>query len=365
MDVHVSPYFRAFVSLNHGTVGGTNYGSPAAVNRDDLALQQAFAEIMVPLGNDASKAGLRVGRQEVGLGSGNLIAVREPTNIHQSLDGFRAYYDDNSLRVDGFGFDNVATHYGVLEDQSLAHQHYWGLYATQVLPPVVIGGAQSRMFIDPFYIGSSNRQSTFLGFSGSEERHTIGARLWGQVGSADADWTADYQTGTQGAADVSAFAIFTNTGYTFDSLPGKPRIGFRFDMASGGKSGNSLHTYNPLLTTLAYTESNLIAPINFYDTALGVSFSPTNRFRIQPYVAQYWRYSQNDGVYNAIYSTFRNTTHVRGSAIGLQPALRAAYVFNDHLVLAGAVAFFRVDSALANAGAKNNMYTLTQIQFRF
>lgn len=50
-----------------------------------------------------------------------------------------------------------------------------------------------------------------------------------------------------------------------------------------------------------------------------------------------------------------------GTAVGTQPALRAAYVLNSHLTLTSALAFFRVDSALHNAGAKNNAYGLAQL----
>lgn len=165
---------------------------------------------------------------------------------------------------------------------------------------------------------------------------------------------------------MSAHAVFTNTGYTFNSVPMRPRINVRFDMAAGGRSGNTLHTYNPLLTALIpFSESNLIAPINFYDAGLGLSFSPTERLRVLAYTLFYWRYARNDGVYNAVYAPFRNTMAVKGTAIGMQPAIRAAYAVNPHVTLSGALALFRVNSALHNADAKNNLYGLSQIQFRF
>lgn len=211
-----------------------------------------------------------------------------------------------------------------------------------------------------------NRIIPFDTVKGNEYRHTFGGRLWGQVGALDFDYTGDYQAGSLGPANVSAFAAFTNTGYTF-SVPMEPRIGFRFDVASGGHEGSrTVHSYNPLFAALgAFSEGNIIAPINLIDTGIGVSFSPTKRLRVLAYSLFYWRYAQNDGLYNVVYLPFRNTARVRGTAVGAQPAVRAAYVLNDHVTLSAALAFFRVDAALRDAGAKNNLYSLTQIQFRF
>ena len=362
-DVHLGEHFRAFVSLNSGQLGGSNYGQPPPVLRDDLAVQQAFGEVMGSVGG--VRTGLRVGRQEVWFGSGLLISTRENANIHQNFDGFRGYFDTGSLRVDVFGYDNVIHRYGVLNDSTTAHQNIWGFYGTQALPAARLFGAPVRLFIDPFYIGYGNRNGNFEGFRGHETRHSFGGRLWGQIGAADLDVTGLYQTGSLGGADASAFAAFADAGYTFN-VPWKPRIGVRFDVASGGRDGNRIHAYNPLFSIFNYfTESGLISPINIYDTGVGVSFSPTERLRVLAYTTFYWRYAGNDGIYNMGYVPFANTTRVSGSAVGVQPALRAAYVLNRHVTLSGSLAFFKVGSVLSKAGAKNNEYAVTRIRFTF
>ena len=176
-DVHLGENVRAFASLNSGQVGGHNYGTPASVNRNDLVIQQAFGEVMGSVGG--AQAGLRVGRQEVWLGSGLLFSNRESTNIHQALDGLRGYFDTHSLRVDAFAFDNVIHRYGVLQDSTSAHQNFWGVYATQVLPVTNVFGAQARLFLDPTYIGTYNRTSTFRAFAAKRN----GTRLVGACGA--------------------------------------------------------------------------------------------------------------------------------------------------------------------------------------
>ena len=362
-DVHLGDHFRAFVSLNSGQQGGSNYGQTSPNNRDDLAVQQAFGEVMGTIGG--VQTGLRVGRQEIWFGSGLLISTRENANLHQVFDGVRGYFDTGKLRVDVFGFDSVTHRFGVLNDSSNPHQNIWGFYGTQVLPVSHLFGARARLFIDPFYLGYGNRGGTFEGFRGHDERQSFGGRLWGQIGNADLDVTGLYQAGGLGGADVSAFAVFSDAGYTFQA-PWRPRIGVRFDVASGGRSGNTLNAYNPLYALFNYTtESGLIAPINLYDAAIGVSFSPTQRLRVLAYTSWYWRYAENDGIYNKGYVPYAGTVNAKGSAVGVQPALRVAYLLNRHVTLSGSLALFKVDSVFRNAGAKNNEYAAARIRFTF
>lgn len=363
VDVHVGEHVRAFASLNSGQEGGHNYGQPATVNRDDLVLQQAFVEVYGTAGS--TLLGVRGGRQEVWLGSGLLISTREEANIHQSLDGLRGYFDDKNTRIDVFGFNNVIHRFGVLQDSDNAHQHFWGVYGTQEIPIPSLLGKQARIFVDPFYIGTDSRLTSFDTFTGYDNRHTVGGRLWGQVGTADFDVQGAYQTGRTGPAHVSAYSFFSNTGYTFDA-PLQPRIGAGFNVGSGGHSTTTDKSYNPLLTSFQnFTESGLIAPINLYEAVVGVSFSPTTRLRVLAYDSFYWRYSPTSGIFNQGYQPFRGTATAKGKAIGMQPALRAAYAVNQHITLSGSLAYFKVDTVFKNAGAKDNTYVAARIRVVF
>lgn len=371
-DLHLNEYVRGYVEVINGALGGSGYGQPTPIQRSDLSLLQAFGEVSVPVGD--AKIGARIGRQELWLGNGTLISTREGGNIPSTLDGFRGYYDDGKLRVDGFAFDNVNNHYGVLDDSTNAHQQYWGIYATQALPSFQLSGAQGRLFAEPFYIGNYTRRATFANVTGADARYMLGGRLWGQIGAFDVDAQGSYQGGKTGSADVSAYAVFANAGYTFDA-PGSPRIGLRSTVVSGGQSGptvrnahtgNELNTFNPLLPApTIFSESLLLAPINLIEVAPGVSFSPTSKLRVYAYTLFAWKYAERDGVYSSGFTQYRNTVTAPGRYIGFQPAIRASYSINQHILLSGALADFRIGPALKNAGDKNNAYALAQVTFKF
>ena len=70
----------------------------------------------------------------------------------------------------------------------------------------------------------------------SEQRYTIGTRLFGRHGPVDYNFEFIYQFGHFGGRPISAFAVFSDTGFTFASAWGKPRIAMKADAASGGNS---------------------------------------------------------------------------------------------------------------------------------
>lgn len=158
-DLHVGEHVRGFAELESGQEGGSNYGSPAGVNRNDLQLQQAFVEVTGNVGG--LQTGVRAGRQELVFGSALIFSTREPTNIQYSHDGVRAYFDDQTTRVDALAFDTVINRNGVLQDSTNTHQQFWGFYGSQVLPVFQVFGQQARVFVDPFYVGYQNRSVTF------------------------------------------------------------------------------------------------------------------------------------------------------------------------------------------------------------
>ena len=51
------------------------------------------------------------------------------------------------------------------------------------------------------------------------------ARLWRHRTALDYDWQGAYQIGSYAGLRVNAFAFNTDTGYTFHTVPWKPRIG--------------------------------------------------------------------------------------------------------------------------------------------
>jgi hypothetical protein len=85
-DLHVTPYFRMFAegksafALDRELEGGTTGFV------DELDLQNGFADIMIPLGEQANVT-LRGGRQELIFGAQRLIGVSDFTNVRRTFEG--------------------------------------------------------------------------------------------------------------------------------------------------------------------------------------------------------------------------------------------------------------------------------------
>ena len=79
--------------------------------------------------------------------------------------------------------------------------------------------------------------------AGHEKRHTVGSRIGGRIGEADFDYDVEaaYQFGTLAAADIKAYMVASEMGYTFFDAAGSPRLHAGFDYASGddGPGGNA------------------------------------------------------------------------------------------------------------------------------
>ena len=87
------------------------------IDEDRLDLHQAIVEVTVGV-TEPSAAVLRVGRQQVALGSGRLYALREGPDVPLSFDGVRVIARAGPWRLDGWAARPVDTTPGVFDDGS-------------------------------------------------------------------------------------------------------------------------------------------------------------------------------------------------------------------------------------------------------
>jgi hypothetical protein len=326
---------------------------------DQIDLQQGFADLKTPVGQDSSLT-FRGGRQEMEFGVGRLIDVREGPNIRLSWDGGRAFYQSPDLRVDAFvtkpvipvpGFYPGFGYFGAHFDRGTS---FWGLYG--VTPIRAVPGLND----DFYYLGIDRENVTFNTSTANETRHTLGTRLWGEAGAWDYDTEAAFQFGEFGSRDIRAWTLASNTGYTLQNVWGKPRLGLQADTASGGGNHGPLMSFDPLFPKFAYfTEAAITAPINFIDAYPSVTIQPRYNFAVMAGVNVLWRYSTLD----AFYSTFTGPIDplVPGSAnnkrlLGAQSNLHAEWQVTPHLNINAVYVHFWTAGFLAAAHGKNTDY---------
>jgi hypothetical protein len=241
-DLHVSRYFRIFaegrsaLSTDRDLQGGR---TTAFV--DELDLFNGFADIMIPLGEQAS-ATLRGGRQELIFGSQRLVGPGDFTQVPRTFDGGAAIVRFGDWTITPFWTLAVPIIHKYRFNESTSDQKLFGIFSAGPLHLLPVN-------LDLYWLSADNARVDFNGISGREQRQTLGGRVWGKIGETGLDFEVEgaAQFGTVGDADIAAGMFTANVGYTLPAPRLSPRVYLEFDYASGdSKPGGDVGTFNQL-----------------------------------------------------------------------------------------------------------------------
>jgi hypothetical protein len=296
-DLHAGSDFRLFSEFKFDYVDGRVRAPRPGVDQAPGDVHQAFLEIGPHVSHEHGSS-LRLGRQEVVLGSGRLFDNNEGPNVKLSFDGVRWIIQTSHLRWDVFALKPVEDNStGFFEDHPNAQQTTWGSYLT-VPAPIL-----SRGMADLYYLGLATKDATYNRGSAKELRHTVGVRAFRPPSKGlDYNWEANYQWGSFGRNSIAAWSVSTETGYTLDQVKFRPRPMLRADVYSGdgNPAGNTLGTFNSLYPRGAYFTPKAIP---FLGSQNLVDLHPMMQFQLRRNITGeaswdwYWRESGRDGVY--------------------------------------------------------------------
>lgn len=353
-DLHLGEQVRLFSqiqsSLEHGRAGG-----PRPTDLNELDVHQLFLDVKFGLPADASLT-LRSGRQELAYGSQRIISVREGPNVRQSFDGFRAMYRTGAVQIDGFATKPALTNRHVFDDGPDNTKALWGTYAVLPFPLLPKGN------VDLYYIGLFRRKAGFDQGTARETRHSIGTRLWRTESPIDYNFEFLYQWGSFGNGAINAWTLASDTGYTFASLPLRPRAGLRADIASGDEdpANPDLQTFNPLFPKGAYfSEAGLIGPANFIDLNPCLDLHLTDHATLIFDWDFFWRESTHDGLYNNAVALVRSGRTSDARYIGSMPQVQLYWDIDRHLTLAAIYGHFFAGQFLRESGAGKDVDFVT------
>lgn len=360
-DLQMGEQARLFAQFQSSLEDGRT-GGPRPSDRDDLDVHQLFLDLKYPFGGDASVV-LRSGRQELAYGSQRLISVREGPNVRQSFDGFRVMLHTGDVKADGFVTRPAQTSRHVFDDGPDNDRALWGAYAVLPLPLLPAGN------IDLYYIGLYRRTAGFDQGAARETRHSVGARLWRSAAPLDYNFEALYQWGSFGTGDIRAWTVASDSGYTFGSLPLRPRIGLRADIASGDEdpANPDLQTFNPLFPKGAYfSEAGLIGPANFIDLNPCLDLHLTRQLTFIFDWDFFWRESTRDGLYNSAIRRVRSGSTSTARYIGSMPLAQLLWDIDRHLSLVGIYGHFFAGRFLRETGPGEDVdFFTTWLTYKF
>jgi len=364
-DLHISPYFRVFaegkssLSTDRDLLGGR---SNAFV--DTIDLQNGFADVMIPFGNQASVT-LRGGRQELLFGAQRLVGPSDYTNVRRTFDGGQAIIRFHDWTITPFWAAFVVVD-KYRFNESTSHQKLFGIYGTGPLYFLPVN-------LDLYWLGVNNPTATFNGSTGRERRQTFGGRTWGKIGKTGLDFEIEGagQFGTVGDHDndIAAWMLTTILGYSTPIASLSPRIYIEFDYASGdSNAGGDVGTFNQLYATghsfLGYID--YIGRQNILSPSAGLTLSPIHSLTLSLQQYFFWRASDRDALYNKSGGVLRpgNTTTTR--YIGAETDFFATYNFNRHILAYGGYSHFFTGDFIEKTGRDNDSdFFYLAIQYTF
>jgi Alginate export len=351
-DFHLGPYLRTFVELGSGQAPIWD-GAPPATQFDRFDLMQGYGELTLP--SDAGNFMVRAGRQEMSFGSSRLVSVRESPNIRRAFDGVRAaWIASPDARIDAFFVQPVLPLSGVFDDKPDPDQAFWGVYGTSPVAGI------PALKADLYYLGLNRDNAMFAQGIANEHRHTLGARLFGKAN--DFDWNVEgaYQFGQFGTADINAWTVSANLGYTFQGVPFSPRIGLNADVISGDRNlhDGTLGTFNPLFPKLPYfSEANLAAPANLIDVQPNLTVTPVKNVTLTIGWNPLWKAAEADAFYGGPAITpVAATAGGTGRYIGQQVSTTLTWTPTKHLTFGGTYVSYTPGKRIEQAGGRSGSF---------
>lgn len=282
VDMQAGGHLRGFLQLNSALASGRAAG-PSPVDENRLDFENAFVEFSSDGGPREATVGLRQGIQEMRLGSGRLVDVREGPNVRRTFQGTRAYGRFGLWHVDAFRLSSRQARPGAFDDTRSQTQDLRGAYATC---------RESNAGLEMYLFHIDDRLANYVQGRAQEERWSVGARTFGQRGRWDWNWEGVYQGGSFGDASIHAWTLATDTGYAFPDAWGAPRFALLAAVASGDRDAHDLRlgTFNPMYPRGNYFgEEATLGPRNFYNLQPTLSFEPIADLTINTSMDIYWR----------------------------------------------------------------------------
>lgn len=361
-DLHLGRAVRLFFQLTRQDAPG-NAAPLTRTDVDAWDVGQLFVDLA------ARPAGLtfraRIGRQELLLGSGRFVDVREVPNIRQSHDGVRVTLAAPGIlpaaKLEGFVVRPVLPRPGGFDDTADPHHLFAGLYASDIAPRAL------PTQLDAYWFHLRTGFSPGPGFS-DEARHTIGLRAWGRAGCADWDADAVLQRGSRGRSAIAASGLSINLGCTLAGLPAAPRLSAKLDLFSGGawRDGADYTGFAPLFPRGPYwSEPGLTTFSNLISVFPNLTVTPTRRLVVQTGVQPIWRASRQDAAYVIPRTPLPGTATAGGTYVGTMLMVQASWLATPHVLLNASLVHAAAGPVIQAAGGRSMDYAASWISVRY
>ncbi len=328
-DLSLGNHFRVYVQARSSLSTERDLpGGRRSIDADDLGFQNAFLDVILPLGED-SRLTARGGRQELLFGKQRLVSPLDWANTQRTFDGGRAILNAKGVEVQGYWAQLVRVRKSEF-NRSDAGMDFFGIYATQSLN-------DGSVDYDLYWLALVRDSAAFNGTSGKEKRHTLGARVGGDPRGTGLQYDVGtgFQFGSLGGQSISAFMVGSLLTYRFSRVKAVPRVLVGFDFGSGDDAaGGAVGTFNQLfpLGHAFLGHADVVGRQNVISPSIGTDLEPVRGLNLALKGHRFWRASINDALYNAGGVVVRAPGASEARLVGDELDLTTTYRFARHFI---------------------------------
>jgi hypothetical protein len=266
---------------------------PSSAVANPLDFRQGYLEIGVTEGPGAR---VRVGRQDLVLGSGRLVTSGDWSNPTKTFDIFHGYVTTKFLKMDLVGGSVVLADPNRI-DRHKPGEHFYAAY-------LALGKLIPHASIEPYFMAKTALNVKGKdGTPGNADTLYGGARLIGTI-PRGFDYNAEVvrEGGAYGNDIVQALGYAAGGGWTLSRVSWKPHFSSDYVWASGDSGRNDGHreSFDYLYGSNQPINSltGQFAWRNLADWRAGVDFAPSKRLKVKVDYRDYRLATVQDGLYN-------------------------------------------------------------------
>lgn len=351
-DVRVNSKFRTFIEF--GLHPAEDLGlPPGPFDDDELDLTQGFVDYQL------EQTRYRLGRQEIKVGSGRLLSLRNGPNLRRAYDGLMVDTIAGAVKLQLFAQSEIEVRPDSFDNRANEDEVVWGVYSTM---KITTGN------LDFYYIGLDRGDASYDSGTADEKRHSLGTRFFDSSGAFDWDYELIYQFGDFGKQDIEAWSLATNTGYSFSDAAWSPRVSVSVNVASGDRDSedSTLETFNPLFPNLTYfEEAAILSPQNFYNIEPEFRVRPHEKLSLAFDWNFFWRYRDSDAVYVRGSQPLPDTRSGSNDLVAHVPSISVDYQYNRYLDMDLSYSYFFAGELIEDAGGENVRFIKLEAQWTF
>jgi hypothetical protein len=359
-DLHLGKNFRVFAQGKSALIDGRE-GGPRPTDADEVDVEQLFFDFKfaLPTG-DKDSSTIRFGRQNLIYGAQRLISPLDWTNVRRTFEGVKVSNVIGTHTLDFFLVRPVIVDKEELNDGD-GDQTFAGIYDTIGLPDVFGKAANTKLELYGLALYQQQNATRAI----DVDTYTLGVRFSTAPKPWDLDVEADYQFGSSGQGDISAYSLAAEVGYTFADVAFSPRVYIGFDYASGDDDPTNPDkgTFNQLfpLGHAYFGYIDAIGRQNIVDVHPGLQLTLlkdkdyAKSVKLRADYHMFWRAEETDGLYGVAGNLSRPAGGSDETYVGSEFDLLIDWQVDRHLSFYFGYSHFFAGDFLEDTGAAEDV----------